>query len=546
MGSGFKEVSECADTLSIDHLEFMFGERMRKNLPVTQKEYEFRDDQRLITTTNLKGVITYCNDDFAEVSGYACDELLGQAHNLIRHPDVPPAVFAHMWGYLEQGRNWMGVVKNRRKNGDHYWVNAYVTPIRDGDEILGYESVRIKATADEISRSSQLYERLNSNDKSAAFDWRRLLISLTPGTLCGTIGGVFVYTLGLAGLIPALLLSAPFGLYMQHRRDNALAKLFKGSDNGIDSPLLMHMYTQRGGSLGRMQMTLFSHEARLRTCLSRVGDFTEQLKTQALHSRELSRQSSEQLERQRAETDMVAAAINQMSATSQDVAHNVSKTAEATLLANQQAEKGKQVVSQAREVIELLSASVGSAATAAGQLADDAQEIGSVVDVITGIADQTNLLALNAAIEAARAGEQGRGFAVVADEVRALAKRTADATEQIHQLIESLQQATSHTVTTMNAGMAQADKGVIHVIEADTTLENIREAIGQVSTMGEQIASAAEEQSAVAEEINRNISNIAALSDQTATQSRQNARLSEELAETASSQSTLVARFTQG
>lgn len=519
---------------------------MRKNLPVTQREHEFRDDQRLITATDLKGVITYCNDDFAEVSGYSREELLGQAHNLIRHPDVPPAVFTHMWGYLQQGRNWMGVVKNRCKNGDHYWVNAYVTPVREGEVIVGYESVRTKASADEIARSSQLYERLQNSNKILGFDWRRQLASLLPGSLCGVIGAACVYTLGVPGLIPALLLSAPFGLYMQHRRDNALAALFKGSDNGIDSPLLMQMYTPRGGSLGRMQMTLYSHEARLRTCISRVSDFTEQLQSQALLSKALSGQSSAQLEKQRAETDMVAAAINQMSAASLEVANNVSKTAEATQVANQQAEKGKQVASQARDVIELLSVSVGSAATAAGQLADNAQEIGSVVDVITSIADQTNLLALNAAIEAARAGEQGRGFAVVADEVRALAKRTADATGQIHQLIENLQQATHHTVTTMNAGMTQADKGVAHVIEADMALDNIREAIGQVAAMGEQIASAAEEQSAVAEEINRNISNIAALSDQTATQSRQNARLSEELADTASNQSSLVARFSRG
>lgn len=519
---------------------------MRENLPVTQKELVFPEHQRLITTTNLKGVITYCNDDFVEISGYSREELLGQAHNLIRHPDVPPAVFAHMWGYLKQGRNWMGVVKNRRKNGDHYWVNAYVTAIREGDQIVGYESVRIKATADEIARSSQLYERLSRGKQTLPFDLPRLLIALAPGALCGLIGALSVYMFGLPGLVPALVLCTPLGLYMQYRRDHSLTRLFKDSDSGIASPLLMQMYTGRSGALGRLQLTLYSQEARLRTCISRVGDFTEQLRAQALHSRELSRQSSEQLERQRAETDMVAAAINEMSAASQEVANNVIKTAEATQLANQQAEKGKRVTSQAREVIELLSSSVSSAATAAGRLASDAQEIGSVVDVIKGIADQTNLLALNAAIEAARAGEQGRGFAVVADEVRALAKRTADATEQIHQLIENLQQATGHTVNTMNAGMAQADEGVTHVIDADLALDTIRDAITQVNAMGEQIASAAEEQSAVAEEINRNISNIAALSDQTATQSRQNARLSEELADTASNQSSLVARFSRG
>lgn len=516
---------------------------MRKNLPITDKELIVRADQRLITATNLKGVITYCNDAFIEVSGFSREELLGQAHNLIRHPDVPQVVFAHLWTYLKQGRNWMGVVKNRCKNGDYYWVNAFITPIREGNEIVGYESVRTKATPEQIDRTQRFYKRLNSNGKAIPVNWKRYLITLTPGTLTCLLGALGVYTLGPLGLIPAVALAAPVGMILQHYRDRKLISLFSESEGSIDDPLLTQMYTGQQGAMGQLQMVLYSHDARLRTCITRVEDFTEQLRKQALHSNELSRRSHEQLDKQRAETDMVAAAINEMSAASHEVANNVSLTAEATHVANQQANKGKHVASQAREAIEILSASVSSAATAATQLANDAQEIGSVVDVIKGIADQTNLLALNAAIEAARAGEQGRGFAVVADEVRALAKRTTDSTEQIHHLIENLQQATGRTVQTMTAGQEQADKGVAHVIEADEALDGIREAINQVTAMGEQIASAAEEQSAVAEEINRNISNIAALSDQSATQAQQNARISEELADTATSQSALVARF---
>ncbi|MFA5678873.1 MAG: PAS domain-containing methyl-accepting chemotaxis protein [Pseudomonas sp.] len=515
---------------------------MRKNLPVTQKEVVLSDKQRLITATNLKGVITYCNDDFVEVSGFSREELLGQAHNLVRHPDVPPAVYSHLWEYLKKGRSWMGVVKNRCKNGDHYWVNAYITPIRQGDEIVGFESVRIKASAEEITRTSAFYQRLH-NSRTIPVNWGRQAFAMAPGSLCCLLGGLGIYALGPLGLIPALALAAPIGVLLQYHRDRRLVEMFGDTKNSIDDPLLAQMYTDQQGPLGRLEMTLYSHEAKLRTCITRVADFTEQLRQQAIHSSALSHQSSEQLERQRAETDMVATAINEMSAASMEVAGNVTLTAEATQTANQHAEQGKHVASLAREAIEILSDSVSSAATAATQLASDAQEIGTVVDVIRGIAEQTNLLALNAAIEAARAGEQGRGFAVVADEVRALAKRTADSTEQIHRLIDNLQQATARTLSTMRTGKEQADKGVAHVIEADEALDTIREAICRVTAMGEQIASAAEEQSAVAEEINRNISNIALLSDQTATQAQQNAKLSEALAYTANSQSELVARF---
>ncbi|MCK5530491.1 MAG: PAS domain-containing protein, partial [Halopseudomonas aestusnigri] len=120
---------------------------MRNNQPVTQRERSFAADQRLISTTNLKGVITYCNDVFVEISGFTREELVGTSHNLVRHPDVPPAVFAHMWADLKAGKAWIGIVKNRCKNGDHYWVNAFVTPIWENGQITGYESVRVKPTA---------------------------------------------------------------------------------------------------------------------------------------------------------------------------------------------------------------------------------------------------------------------------------------------------------------------------------------------------------------------------------------------------------------
>lgn len=517
---------------------------MRKNLPVTQRERTFNAEQRLISTTNLKGVITYCNDEFIDISGFTREELIGQAHNLVRHPDMPQAVYANLWSDLKQGRSWMGIVKNRCKNGDYYWVNAFITPIRENDQIVGYESVRTKTTPEQIARATRLFARLNTGKKAIPFDAAGLIQVLLPAALLSIFGGLAVHFLGPWGLLLAAAVGAPAGVALKGMRDRTLLRMVTtGAKSTISDPLLAQMYTDHSGPLGQLEMALNSQQAQLQTCITRVADGTQILRRQALEVSKLSQASSEQLERQRNETDMVATAINEMAAATQEVASNVHRAADAATTANQQAEQGSMLAGQARDAIEMLSASVGSAATLASQLADDAQEIGTVVDVIQSIAAQTNLLALNAAIEAARAGEQGRGFAVVADEVRALAKRTADATEQIHGLIANLQEATGRAVSTMHAGSEQADLGVTQVAQVDEALDGIRQAIQQVSDMSSQIASAAEEQGAVVEEINHNITNIAALSDQTATQSRRSTELNLELAATATHQSDLVERF---
>ena len=135
---------------------------MRNNQPVTQREISLASQQKLISATDVRGVITYCNDAFVEISGFERADLIGAPQNIVRHPDVPPAVFAHMWSALKQGLPWMGIVKNRCKNGDHYWVNAYVTPIFDGSTVVGFESVRVKPSADEIRRAQALYRRISA------------------------------------------------------------------------------------------------------------------------------------------------------------------------------------------------------------------------------------------------------------------------------------------------------------------------------------------------------------------------------------------------
>ena len=294
----------------------------------------------------------------------------------------------------------------------------------------------------------------------------------------------------------------------------------------------------------RAVVLAFNHMGeRFQAALQDVGRSAEQLAAASEETSVVTQNTSESMHKQQNEISQVAAAMNEMHATAGEVARSASAAANAAHHADQEALLGRDVSLQTIDAIETLATAVESATAVIGSLAKDSEEIGSVLDVIRSIADQTNLLALNAAIEAARAGEAGRGFAVVADEVRTLASRTQQSTQEINDMVERLQHGAGQAVEAMAAGRTQAQVGVEQTLKTTACLESIVRAISTINDMNMQIASAAEEQSMVSEEITRSVVAINDLTTETTEGALQTTEASHEVARLASALQEMLRRF---
>lgn len=456
---------------------------MSSHLYVTQQNTPLDDDTTLMSTTDLHSYITHANDTFVTVSGYSLNELLAQPHNLVRHPDMPKAAFADMWYTLKQGEPWSGIVKNRCKNGDHYWVRANAVPMVRGGQVTGYMSIRTRATEEEIAAVEPLYQALNENRCA-----RRIHKGLVVRK--GWLGKLPSLPLRwrVRGVMTLLFVMVAAGLYASDAP--ALAYLMSALALGAGTAIFEGQIVRPIENVAKQALKVATGERNSVSHLNRSDELGLTLRAVGqlgLMCRWLINDVSSQVSSVRNGSETLAKGNDDLNKHTRQTVDNVQQTV-ATM--NQMAASVKQN-SETASAADKLSSAASSAATQGGEamdtviktmddIANSTQRIGTITTLINDIAFQTNILALNAAVEAARAGEQGKGFAVVAGEVRHLASRSASAANDIRKLIDA------------SADKVQSGSQQVHA--AGRTIDDIVSQVQNVTQLIAQISHATSEQ----------------------------------------------------
>jgi aerotaxis receptor len=503
---------------------------MRINEPVTQREFDFPDNATLMSTTDTQSHVTYANQAFIDVSGFDREEIKGQPHNLVRHPDMPREAFADMWATLKGGEPWSALVKNRRKNGDHYWVRANAVPVVRNGRQVGYMSVRTKATREEIAGAEALYRDLREGKAGnrhlhkglvvrkglqAWRSWRQTMS--VRGRIRMTMAGMALFMVSagfafgaspaamlrlggmaaLASILGSWVLEMQFARPLEQLRRQALAVATGENRNAVTM--------DRVDEIG-MTMRAISQLGLMFRWL--IDDVSQQVLTVQAATRDIAQGNSDLSSR----TEQAAASVQQTASSMEQMTSTVRNNADTARQANQLSGSASEAAAQGGRAVSEVVATMTDISASSRKIAD-------IIGVIDGFAFQTNILALNAAVEAARAGEQGRGFAVVAGEVRSLAQRSAEAAKEIKSLI--------------GASVEKVDVGSRLVDDAGKTMDDIVSQVRHVSDLIAEISSATIEQSSGISQVGRAVTHLDEITQQNAALVEQGAAASKSLSEQA-------------
>lgn len=476
---------------------------MRNNQPITNREKMIPAGATLVSKTDPKGIILYASKDFSDISEYENDAMVGEPHNVVRHPEMPQAAFADLWERIREGHPWRGLVKNRAKGGDHYWVEAQVSPQMRNGKLVGYISVRRPPSRAEVETADRFYAKLNQQGKNAKLTtkgfWASTFGSMTIKTklislfMLATTAACFPiigYFTGIPVLVRVTVAAGlgmmiiPFGLWTIStvlRPIRMGAEILKEMSEGdFTKSIDIRDNTETGKLLEGLQMMNTNLSGLIFQMTENGKDLNAGSKTLAESSQNLST-AIEQISQQ---STSISSASNQVAQNLQVVSSAVEEMSISIGEVAGKATEGARVSKEAATIAE-------ETQTLVRELGAGAASIGQVIEIIGKIAEQTNMLALNASIEAAGAGEAGKGFAVVASEVKELARQTASSSEDIKKQIQAIQKSTDETIK---------------------AIASITAIINRVNEGNASIASAVEEQSMTTKEIANNVNQISGAS----------------------------------